>query len=59
MTLELDTDKFQNKSLIRAIFSETKSHFYSQNFTFKSDQQKCFKQLVIIKVYNKKNTKNL
>ncbi|CAF0823367.1 unnamed protein product [Brachionus calyciflorus] len=49
MNLELDIDKFQNKSLIRAIFGETKSNYLTRNHTFKSETKTCFKQTVIIK----------
>ncbi len=50
MSLELDTDKFQNTSLVRAYFTETKSSLLFQNFTFKHNQKKCFKQSIFIKV---------
>ena len=50
MSLELDTDKNQNKSLIRAFFSDTKTYIIYQNYTFKYDQKKCFKQSLFLKV---------
>ncbi|RNA01315.1 Integrin alpha pat [Brachionus plicatilis] len=49
MKLELDIDKFQNKSLIRALFNETKSYNLIRNYTFKSEARTCFSQVVTIK----------
>lgn len=51
--LELDVEKFHNKSLIRATFSDTKINLYEQNYTFKANHKKCFNQLISIKVKTK------
>ena len=48
--LELDVDKYHNKSLIRSTFSDTKTNFYEQNYTFKANHKKCFNQLISVKV---------
>lgn len=50
ISLELDVDKYHNKSLIRASFSDTKTNVYEQNYTFKASHKKCFNQLISIKV---------
>ena len=50
ISIELDVDKYQNESLIRAFFANSNSPFYKQNYTFNYDQKKCFKQTINIKV---------
>jgi hypothetical protein len=50
VTLELDIDKNQNESAVRALFNELSYSQYSQNFTFRFEQKKCFKQLITINV---------
>lgn len=50
INLELDIDKFENKSLIRALFNETKSYHLIKNYTFKLNTRACFRQVVVIKV---------
>lgn len=49
ISIELDVDKYQNESSIRAFFANTNSPFYKQNYTFSYDQKKCFKQTINIK----------
>lgn len=49
MSFELDIDKIQNKSLVRAFFTDSKNHILMQNFTFKHNQKKCFKHSIFIK----------
>ena len=53
ISIELDVEKFQNESSIRALFGATNSPFYKQNYTFNYDQKKCFKQTIQIKVRKK------
>jgi integrin alpha 8 len=49
VTVELDTEKYQNKSLIRAFFLDTKSNVFAFNYTFKHETKRCFKQNIFIK----------
>lgn len=50
INLELDIEKFGNKSLIRALFNETKSYQLIKNYTFKLNARTCFRNIVVIKV---------
>ena len=50
ISVELDIEKYVNKSLIRSFFLEQRSNQYNFNFTFKHDQKRCFKQTIFIKV---------
>lgn len=49
VSVELDIEKYQNKSLVRAYFLDTKSSMLNFNYTFKHEQKRCFKQTVFIK----------
>lgn len=56
MTFELDFEKYQNESLIRANFIESQSPHLSQNYTFKFEQKRCFRRLISIKVRQNQET---
>jgi hypothetical protein len=50
MTLELDIEKNQNKSLIRAFFNRTNSPILSEQFHFEYNKKMCFSHIIHVMV---------
>jgi hypothetical protein len=48
-SIELDVDKHHNKSLTRVYFANSKTYKLFMNYTFKYDENKCFREMLYLK----------